>query len=400
MTHVVVVGGGIGGLAAAGFLHRAGLRVTVLERSGSLGDVGAGIQVSPNASRLLADLGVLDRVLDAGVQPDRSVRHRWQDGSVVTSRPLRPAMVERYGFPYVVVHRADLVDALASALPPGCLRLGVRAEAVEDHGPAVTVRTTAGPVPADVVLGADGVHSVVREHVLATPRRPSFSGDVAYRATVPAADVDVPEPAREVHVWMGPGAHLVAYAVRRGTVVNLVACVETGRWAEESWDRPGDVADLRAHFAGWAPEVRALLDRVTGTHVWGLFHDDPLPRWSRGRVALLGDACHPMLPYLAQGGSQAIEDAVTLAELLAGRAGTKPSDVPGLLRRYQDLRRPRTSALQQAAIAVRRSNHLPDGPDQRERDDPARSATGRPSAVPDVYGHDARAVAVGALAHS
>jgi salicylate hydroxylase len=389
---VLVIGAGIGGLSAAAFLERRGHRVTVLEQAGALGDIGAGIQLSPNSCRLLREIGVLDVLGSSAVEPLRSNRRRWSDGSILASTPMAAVMAERFGAPYLNVHRADLIAALARSVVKSRIDfatkvIGMRAD--ENDDTKVRVATSTGDVTAELVIGADGIHSQVRSFVTGGQRPAMFSGDVAYRALVSASQLKELHLPTEINVWMGPGAHVVTYFLRNASLLNIVACVQTDVPMDESWDREGSVGELVSHFAEWDPQLQTILDQVDLTHAWGLFHAAPLPCWSLGAVTLLGDACHPMLPYLAQGGSQAIEDAATLGALLDGATVTSLATT---LARYEDIRKPRTSMIQAAAFDLRRINHLPDGDEQRRRD--SQQTRSGASVQMQIYEHDALAAAV------
>ncbi|HEY3684032.1 MAG TPA: FAD-dependent monooxygenase, partial [Streptosporangiaceae bacterium] len=299
---------------------------------------------------------------------------------------------EMFGESMYAAHRGDLIGAFAQAVPPDMLRLSCRVTGVADRGDGVEVRaetpdgTEARTYAA--VIGADGIHSALRERVTAAAV-PEFSGDCAFRCLLP---IDaVPDFARRPvnTLWLGPGRHFVHYPVSGGTLVNVVAIVPAGEWREESWIADGDVADLAAAFAGWDDRVGALIAAATETKRWALYDRRPLERWTRGRMTLLGDAAHPMLPYFGQGANQAVEDAAVLARCLAG----VPADaVPAALDRYERIRRPRASQAQEMSHGRRESNHLPDGEAQRRRD--AAFAGQAPlEANAWLYGYDAEAAA-------
>jgi salicylate hydroxylase len=389
-TSVGVVGGGIGGLAAAASLLRAGFDVHVFEQAAALSEVGAGIQVSPNASRLLHRLGMAEELARMGVRPLAWHQRRWDDGRTLLRTPLADAVVEAFGFPHYQMHRADLLSALARMLPAERLHVGRRFVALTDHGNRVEATfEDGGRIDFDLLIGADGIHSSVRAALLG-PESPRFTGCVAYRGLVPAerlADLRL-EVASEV--WMGPGSHFVHYFVQEGRLVNWVALIERDTWTRESWTDRGEVADALAAYDGWHPQVCAILGSVDSTFIWALFDRAPLERWSVGRVTLLGDACHPMLPFMAQGSAQAIEDGATLTACL-----TCEADIPTALRRYEQLRLPRASRIQAMSATNKTRFHLPDGPEQEERD--ALMASGSTDwaikAVAWIYGHDAGTLA-------
>ncbi|MDG4786137.1 FAD-dependent monooxygenase [Micromonospora sp. WMMD1102] len=387
---VAVVGAGIGGLSAALSLLRAGFDVRVFEQAPTLAEIGAGVQVSPNASRILHRLGLADELARTGVRPVALHQRRWADGRTLLRAPLGTPLEQTFGYPYYQMHRADLLGALARALPADRLHLGRRFTGLTDHGQVVTASFADGTrVKCDVLVGADGIHSTVRRELFGAEAA-RFTGCVAYRGLVPAhrlrhLDLDV-----SGQVWMGPGRHFVHYFVSGRRLVNFVGVVERDAWTRESWTDRGDLAEALAAYPDWHPQVREILASVDETYVWALFDRPPLPRWSAGRVTLLGDACHPMLPFLAQGAAQAIEDGAALTSCLV-EAGPDPA---AALVRYERVRLPRTSRMQALSAENKIRFHLPDGPEQRERD--ARMASGGTDwsfgAIAWIYRHDAAIV--------
>jgi salicylate hydroxylase len=392
---VGVVGGGLGGLTAALALLRAGFDVHVYEQAAALSEIGAGVQVSPNASRVLHGLGLAEELARTGVRPLAWHQRRWDDGRTLLRTPLAEPLEAAFGFPHYQLHRADLLAALAAALPAERIHVGHRLTGFEDHGDRVELRFATGArADVDVLVAADGIHSPVRR-ALFGPERPRFTGCVAYRGLVPAEQLRDLGLEVTAQVWMGPGKHFVHYFVSGGRLVNFVAIAEQDTWTRESWTDRGDVADALAAFAGWHPQVRTILGSVPEPFVWALFDRTPLERWSRGRVTLLGDACHAMLPFMAQGAAMAIEDGATLAACLAGGG----ADVAAALRRYEELRIPRASRLQALSTTNKARFHLPDGPEQEARD--AEMAAGATDwsfkAVAWIYEHDAAAAGEPAL---
>jgi len=382
---VAIVGGGIGGLAAAAFGNRAGIETTVFEQAGALTEVGAGLVVSPNAVRLLRRLGQLDRFHERAVplQVGWEFR-RWADGRVLFSQPLGEECERRYGEQCYVTHRADLLDVVRAAVPESSLRLGRRFVSLRQPGSGVELTFAEGSrVAADVLIGADGVHTAVGRFV-AEAGPPRFSGMCAYRCLVPARRAPAFARRPVQTLWIGPGHHLVHYPICAGEVINVVAFAPARDWTTESWSAEGRIEDLRTEFAGWSDELTALLAAADRTGRWALLDRDPLPRWTNGAVALLGDAAHPMFPFFAQGAAQAIEDAAVLVGCLAAQ----PADPAAALRRYEKIRRPRATRLQALSRGRQETNHLPDGPAQRARD--ASFATEDPLAHNGwIYGHDA-----------
>lgn len=375
----VITGAGIGGLAAALALRQAGHRVTVLEQATQFGEVGAGMQLVPNFTRALHYLGVLDRVALAAVAPTATVRRRWQDGRVLGTFGLGPAVQAQFGAPYWNAHRSDVhAVLLAAALDPARpgpvvqLQAGVRVAALDQQGPRPCLTDQQGRRwHADLVVGADGIHSVLRQALLGDDQ-PRFSGDDAYRALIDAADIAaVPDAAAlvdaaQVNIWLGPDRHAIHYWVRDRRLLNLVVLVPGDGRTRESWSNAGDRQALLAHLHGWDPRLQALVGCARHVGRWSLYDREPLQRWSWPQVCLLGDACHPMLPYQSQGAAQALEDAVVLGRCLTGLSD--PGQIPQALDRYQQRRLARASEIQAGSFANRAVFHLADGPQQRARD--------------------------------
>jgi salicylate hydroxylase len=382
-----VIGAGIGGLAAAVSLLQAGFDVHVYERAGVLTEVGAGIQMSPNASRVLHGLGLADELARMGVRPIAFHQRRWDDGRTLLRTPLGDAVVRAFGFPHYQIHRADLLTTLSRALPQERLHLAHRLVALEDCGDRVEATFENGTAASvDVLVGADGIHSTVRT-ILFGPDRPRFTGCAAYRGLVPAERLSALELEVTTQIWMGPGGHFVHYFVRDRRLVNFVAVLEQDTWTRESWTDRGDVADALRAFEGWNPQVRSILGSVDETFIWALFDRPPLARWTSGRVTLLGDACHPMLPFMAQGAAQALEDGAALTGCL-GHADDGAISESLLL--YETVRKPRASRVQGLSETNKTRFHLPDGPAQRERDEQMASGGTDFSvkAVEWIYAHD------------
>lgn len=358
IASAIIAGAGIGGLTTAVALARRNVTVDVLEQATELTEVGAGIQLSPNAMRVLASLGLEDAILAKGFEPETAEMRHWRTGRRYMSPPLRAACRDRYGAPYIHIHRADLQDILVAAVRSsgGTIHLGRPITAYHQDTNSVYAETAAGPLQANVLIGADGIHSTVRTQMLGA-ERPVFTGQVAWRCLIPAEQVPagVVDPAATV--WVGPGRHLVTYLVRGGAMINVVAVTERTDWHHEDWLQTGNPADMRNAFSGWHADVTALLDAADQAYLWALFDRPPLPRWQDGHAVLLGDACHPALPFMAQGAAMAIEDAVVLTDRLSAS-----NDVPAALRVYEAKRKPRTSALQ--ALARRNAGlfHLSDRP--------------------------------------
>ena len=390
MISVAIIGAGIGGLATAVSLLRAGFDVHVYEQAITLGEVGAGINIGPNASRILHRLGLAEVLGKTGVKPMTFDQRRWDDGHVLLRSPLGEAVETAFGAPYYTFHRADLHRALASAVPEHRVHLAHRFTRLMDHGDRVEAHFENGKsISADALIGADGIHSAVR-HALLGPEKPRFIGCVAYRGLASANRLTHLNLELTTQIWMGPSRHFVHYFVSAGRQVNFVAIIEEESWLRESWVDRGEVADVLAAFAGWHTQVLSIIGSADETYKWALFDRMPLLRWSIGRVTLLGDSCHPMLPFMGQGAAQAIEDAATLTGCLLKYA----SDVPAALRVYEQLRLPRASRLQSMSETNKARFHLPDGLAQQQRD--AQMASGATdwslAAIAWLYEHDAEVV--------
>ena len=277
--------------------------------------MGAGLQVSPNATRILQRLGLGDELARIGVRSEAIHQRRWQDGRTLLRSPLGRTVEQHFGVAHYQCHRGDLLLALAGAFPPERLHLGHRLTGLADHGDRVEAQFANGArASADMLVGADGIHSVVRG-ILLGPENPRFTNCVAYRGMVPAERVAHLDVENTSTVWMGPGRHFIHYFVSGMRLLNFVALMDHDEWQRESWTDRGDLADVIAAYAGWHPQIRGILDAAEETFIWALFDRAPLPRWSVGRVTLLGDACHPMLPFMAQGAAQAIEDGADARRL-------------------------------------------------------------------------------------
>jgi len=389
----LIVGAGVGGLTAALALAKAGLSVTVLEQADGLGEVGAGLQVSPNATRVLFHLGLEEALSALAFRPEAVEARGWRQGQVISRADLGAAAQARYGLPYLHMHRADLVSVLDQACraePRITLRLGEAVAACEGDGTPALSLTSGERLEADLVIGADGIRSRVRE-ALFGPEAPRFTGQVAWRGLIPAEKLKDAGIRPVASLWMGPGAHFVHYYVRGGTLVNFVGVVERDDWREESWSSRGEAEDLRRDFAGWHPTVRRIVEAAPedACFRWALFDRAPLAEWGRGAVTLLGDACHPTLPFLAQGACMAIEDAAVLAGCLSG-CGC--AGIPTALERYGDLRRRRTAAIQAGSRRNATIYHL-GAPLSWGRNLVMRAGLGMGSTMDGLYSYDALAAA-------
>ncbi len=345
---IAIIGAGIGGLATAALLLRRGLAVRVYEQAPAFARVGAGIQMAPNAVKVLRALGVEDHLRRTAFRSERALSRVWDTGEVTSDLPLGDAVEAKFGAPYFFLHRADLHAAIMSVVPASVVHLNRKLTSFDQHDNGVTLAFTDGSrETADAVIAADGVHSPVREQLLG-PEHAHFTGKVAYRTTFKAARM------KGVHVptvrtkWWGADRHMVIYPVtaNRDEIYFVTSQPEKAEWrTAESWSAKGDLDELRASFAGFHAEVQAVLNAAAEVHKWALFERDPLPRWSLdgGRVVLLGDACHPMTPYMAQGAASALEDAMVLSRCMDG---VDSGGVADAFRRYEATRKPRASRIQ------------------------------------------------------
>jgi len=350
---VIIAGAGIGGLTAALALARSGFRVIVLEQAERLEETGAGIQLSPNAARILIDLGLEDKLRPPAVAPTALRVLNAASGREIVQMPLGETAATRYGAPYWVIHRGDLQAALAEAVARRLdisLKLGMRVEDFVVHPNGITVSASAGGARTMeergfVLLGADGLWSAVRQR-LGHADPPRFAGRTAWRGLIPAREVAPEFRAPLVHLWLGRDAHLVHYPVKSSEAINIVV-ITADRWNAPGWSEPASRADLIPRLAAqsWAPQARALVALPEAWLKWALYDRPPLRRWSKGPVALLGDAAHPMLPFLAQGAAMAIEDATVAAYCLAQNR----DDPAAALQAYGGIRRARTRKVQRLA---------------------------------------------------
>jgi salicylate hydroxylase len=385
VLRIGIIGAGIGGLTAAVALRQAGFAVDVYEQAPELTEVGGGINLGPNAVRVLQRLGLGPALDRDGVRPLFTHQRRWQDGCTLQKAVLNPLCEQLYGAPHLTIHRRDLLAAIASGFPTGHVHLGHRLAGFTAREDSVEARFDNGARrTVDVLVGADGIHSTVRARLF-RDEAPLFAGCVAYRGLVPAehiADLGLELGSQS---WLGPGGHFVHYFVSNGRLLNFVGWTEHDTWNREDWTDRATINRALVAFAGWHKQIGRIIGAAETCFIWALFDRDPLPRWSVGRTTLLGDACHPMYPFMGQGAAQAIEDGAALAACLVAGSG----DVAGALRRYEVVRLPRVSRLQAMSRANKTRFHMRDGPEQCARDaEWARAGDRAPDALRWLYEHD------------
>jgi salicylate hydroxylase len=368
-SRIAIVGAGVGGLTLWLALRQRGLSADLYEQARELTEIGAAVALSANGTRELGRLGVLDRIVAASTEPTELVYRDGRTGGRIAAHPvcLGGAYRERFGAPYCGLHRAELQRALGAGVDPERLHLGRRLVDLSEDGDRVTLSfADGGTVEADGVIAADGVRSVVRRFVAGGDGL-LYSRTSGFRGIIPVEKLpSLPDP-QAIQFWMGPSAHLLHYAIGAdGGHVNFLAVVEgPDDWAHpEKGLAPSNNAEALALFQGWHPAVTEMIAAAPHELRWGLFLARPLRRWRRGRVVLLGDAAHAMLPHHGQGANTTVEDAITLAELFAA----DPHDLDGAFAAYETLRRPRTRAIQRASWMGNRGLHLPDGPEVAQRD--------------------------------
>ena len=376
---IAIAGAGLGGLSAAIALRRAGHEVTVLEQAPELGEIGAGIQTAPNASRVLEAWGVLDALGGRSVAAEASNRRRWADGGLLGSFPLGDSAVRRYGAPYLCQHRADLHAAMTEVAvgddgpgDPVEVVLGARVDGAIDHGDEVEVQAgAAGPRRVHALIAADGIASRIRPATFGAEDADTPTDQLTQRMIVDLGQVAGDAAVQELvatpalNIWLGPGRHAVLHPVRGTTGVYLGVTTQTHSPAEALAAAQTSGTQLIETLRDWDPRLTTLAEAADGMTSWPLFDRDVTPAWVRGRVALMGDACHAMLPFQAQGAAQAIEDGAVLGDVLAG---VEPAGVGAALRAYEAARRPRATRVLEASRGNSPLFHFPDGPEQRARD--------------------------------
>jgi salicylate hydroxylase len=352
---VIVIGAGIAGLTAALALVKKGIDVTVVEQAQHFREIGAGIQIGANGTLVMRELGLEDKLLAVGVIPQAWDTNDFETGRMLFATPLGEEAALRYGAPLYNLHRADLIDLLAKGLPAGVLRFGARCEELGQTADLAWVKLVTGEVlEADAVVGADGIHSMVRERLWG--HKPAQAANILmWRALIPGdrlSSVDLPERG---HNWTGPGRTIVSYWVRPQKLYSVLASVPDTEVKRESWEEGGNIEEFRQSFSAAEPRLKQLLDQIDTAFITGMYYRDPIETWTSGRITLLGDAAHPMVPFLAQGACQGMEDAWTIATVLS-----RSNDVPNALREYETRRRPRTTRVQSGARAMVKLVHESD----------------------------------------
>lgn len=355
---VIIAGAGLGGLAAAGCLIKAGFDVEIYEQATALGEIGAGIQQSANAMHVMRHLGIEEELRGVAFEPPTTQFRLYSSGEVLQELSLAERHEERHGAPYLQMHRADFHNILArcvTGLNPDAIHLGSAAVGFEESANGVVLLLADGRrIEGDVLIGADGIKSALRRQI-AGADNPQYTGDSAWRVTVPADRLPDGFMGGTSSIWVGPNKHAVVYFLRGGRLLNFVACVELDEWIEESWTLKRPWQELRADFEGWHEDILAIVEAADrdACYRWALNVRPPLSNWSTSRVTLLGDAAHPSLPYLAQGAAMAVEDGAVLT-----RALTESPDIPAALRLYQHNRLARTTRVVEESHANRGLFHL------------------------------------------
>ena len=360
---VLVAGGGIGGLTTAIALRHQGIDALVLEQAEVMAEIGAGIQLASNSAIVLRELGLEQAMRAVGVKPQSYDYRDLRTGRMLYQAPLGDEAAERYGAPMYNIHRADLIQILFDAVPPDAKRLGACCVGISQDKDGVEVRLQTGEVlRADALVGCDGIHSAVRQHLRGNEEK-HFANILMWRSLIPAERLEGLGLEERGNYWFGPGRTLITYWVRPKNLYSILASVPAHEVQRESWTESGDISEMLRSFDDAEPRARAMLEQCRSTFITGMYYRDPIDSWTSGRVTLLGDAAHPMVPFLAAGAGQSIEDAWTFARVLARRQ----DDVPGALLEYEQRRLPRTTRIQAGARAVVKLMHETDGGRLRDR---------------------------------
>ncbi|HLI20310.1 MAG TPA: FAD-dependent monooxygenase [Stellaceae bacterium] len=345
---VAIIGAGIGGLTLAACLRRIGIAAPIYEQAPRFARVGAGLQLSPNAMKVMRAIGREPKLRALGFDPPIFRSRQWDTGAIMATLPKEGVMERKYGAPYLMFHRADVHAALFASIPAASVHFGKKLIGIDQGAAGITLAFADGSrARHDAVIACDGVHSVVRAAIVG-PDKPRYTGRVGFRATFPAqllGEVEIDENSK----WWGPDRHIVHYFTNpRRDEVYFVTATPDPDFTIDSWSMKGDLRELRAAYEGFHPQIRALLTACPEVHKWALVQHDPLPRWTEGRIALLGDACHTMPPWMAQGAAQSIEDAAVLSRCLEG----VPLDgIADAFRRYEATRKERTTKIQTVSVS-------------------------------------------------
>lgn len=360
---IAIIGGGIAGAAIAAALQRKGFKPHIFERAAEFGEIGAGIQMTPNAVKVLKEIGLEQELEDIGFLPEALVGRNWENARELFRIPLKEDCPKLYGAEFYHVHRADLHRILVSKIGDTEVSFSKVCTGARQEGDKVIAEFDDGTeFECDLLIGADGVRSVIRESLFGDDK-PQFTGHMCYRALVPFEEMpDYVTP--ESSFWLGPKGHVVTYYVSRGKEVNIVAVKETEEWVEESWNSKSTREEMLADFEGWHDNLIRLFQDATNVYRWGLFDRDPSKTWTKGRITLIGDAAHPMLPFLSQGAAMAIEDAYVLAEAIAAL----PDNLDSALKQYEEERIPRTRRVQIEARERGKTYHVSSREELEERD--------------------------------
>lgn len=351
---VAIIGGGLGGLAACLAFDRRGIEAVVYEQTPALSEIGAGLNLSPNALKAFRALGVEQAAIEIGFQARDQVIRSWRSGRVIARQQRSGNVADRFGAAFLSIHRADLLDVFAAALPQSRIQLGARCTGVENLSRGAVARFADGTeIEADIIVGADGIHSAVRESLFGHIE-PTFTGCICWRGLVPAEAVAHIDTAIDMTAWWGPNGHIVHYPVRRGELINFVAHLNSDAWTDESWTYECDRSEMMEAYARWDKDLLRLIESSERYYKWALYDRDPLESWGKGRITLLGDSAHPMLPYLGQGACMAIEDGFILAACVAQSA----ERLEDALQDYERRRKPRTTRAQLGSRYRARENHL------------------------------------------